>query len=358
MKHAKLFLVVAVYSFISTAAAHADLRPANGAESAPNFAEISLQNDLVQVKLEVDFSDLPAFVSSAAPGSDPAAELSRRIGHTFLVHADGARLSPTTGVVEIRARKPRKTVAQPANGNRQPQKRSNQVVYAVLDYRFEGKPTEITLTPPLDKEGMPIVTIGFQTSHSGVPVTDYRYLSRAEALRPNWDDPWYSAFDNPNLTRHHKSAIMSFLDVGPREIRHEVIFRLRDLETWAELNLGDAADLNATALAKIKTKAIAVFKRSNPLMIDGVMATPAGAKIEQLSISATGLNVLEETTKADRKTALFGIVLFYPQQSLPEEVEMQWTLFDNGSPPLPVLISDPKGAVPAQITPQDPSVIW
>ena len=43
------------------------------------------------------------------------------------------------------------------------------------------------------------------------------------------------------LKRHHKSALMSFLYVEPREVRHEVLIRVRELQEWTDLGLsGDA----------------------------------------------------------------------------------------------------------------------
>ena len=51
-------------------------------------------------------------------------------------------------------------------------------------------------------------------------------MATAATLNLDWADPWYSRFDNPNLKRHHKSALMSFLYVEPYEVRHEILARI------------------------------------------------------------------------------------------------------------------------------------
>lgn len=351
--------LIVLLGFIGLAeASHADLLPANGADTAANFAEISLLKDRVQVDLEIDFKDLPAFVSPAAPGVDPAAGLSDRLGQTLHITADGIDLPPELQSVEIRDRKQRAAAYRPTNNLIQPQQLSGQVIHAVLSYPFEGRPAKITLTPPMESRDLPAATLGFLADHSGVPVTDYRYLSRAETLRPNWEDPWFSTFDNPNLTRHHKSALMSFLQVQPREVRHEVIFRLKDLETWADLDLGDATTLDAATMQRVILAAEKVFSRHNPLTIDGVSVLPTDAKVNQLSVGVEGLKVLEIPESTDRLSALLGIVLSYPQPTLPDQIEMTWTLFTNDTQTVPVKISDPTGGVPGQVSVSAPTSTW
>ena len=111
------------------------------------------------------------------------------------------------------------------------------VLYAEMIYPFKGKPKSITMVPPLDEEGRARVTIGFIAYHKAVPVIDFRYLGSPAKLNLNWADPWYSRFDNPNLKRHHKSALMSYLYVEPHEVRHEVLIRVKDMEEWMDLGL-------------------------------------------------------------------------------------------------------------------------
>ena len=76
---------------------------------------------------------------------------------------------------------------------------------------------------------------------------------------------------------------MSFLTVEPREVRHEVIFRLRDLEGWAALDLGDGATLNTAQIEQIKEAAKQFFSMRNPVVIDGVHVADDAVELRGLA---------------------------------------------------------------------------
>ncbi|WP_170560422.1 hypothetical protein [Ruegeria atlantica] len=354
----KRLALLVTATVLPVTSAVADLLPANSAESAANFAEISVMDDRVRVALEIDLSDVHAFLAEARKGEDPTANLAARTGKAFKVSADGAALVPETHTLEIRPRKTRVTALRPSYGRATQDTRSSKVVYVSLDYVFDQKPHEITFTPPLNQGEIPSASIGVIFDHLGVAVTDYRYLSRPEVFYPDWDDPWYSRFQNPNLTRHHKSALMSFVAVEPREVRHEVIFRLRDLEAWTSLNLGEATSLNGDEMAQVFERAIELFADSNPMTIDGKRVRPASAKVEQLSVGVEGLKVLEDLEHTDRATALMGIILSYPQEKLPDELALEWELFTEDVTTIPIQVTDPAGAVPGQVTREFPDIAW
>ncbi|WP_226689654.1 hypothetical protein [Ruegeria arenilitoris] len=358
MANLKRLIILTVFLVSHPLITRADLLPANGAETAANFAEISVLKDRVRVALEIDLGDVHGFLAKAPQDEGPASNFSERTGKAFEVLADGAELVPQTVQLEVRPRKPRVTAFRPSYGLTRQNGRSAQVVYVVLDYPLDHKPAEITFKPPLTSDGIPTAAIGVIFDHLGVAVTDYRYLSRSEVFYPNWNDPWYSRFENPNLTRHHKSALMSFVSVEPREVRHEVIFRLRDLEGWLDLKLGDETLLDANAMAKIKRQAIDLFSHSNPLTIDGSVVLPSLAKVEQLSVGVEGLKVLENPSETNRATAILGIVLSYAGDALPNYVSLKWDLFTEETDTIPVQITDPAGAVPGQVTREAPNITW
>ncbi len=330
----------------------ADLVSPYGGETAPSFAELVVNQDHVRVALEIDLGDYPAFV---APKDESGASLADRTGLTFLVAADGEPLLRIVRAVDVRPRIARQTAAASKVPARP---RSAEVVFVEMEFPFEGQPETITFTPPLDQDGVPVASIGMLAEHMGVPVTDYRYLSRPETMIPDWNDPWYSVFDNPNLTRHHKSPLMSFLSMEPREVRHEIIFRLRDLEEWVDLGLGTSNRLTPAELATAQEKAAAFFSARNPLTIDGTSTLPERTQVFRISVGANGLSVVDDAAPSNRMTELFGIVLSYPQQELANKVEMNWELFPDGIETVPVTLTDPAGGVPAQSYLSDPVVIW
>jgi hypothetical protein len=349
----------------------ADWMPSTGAETAPNFAEINVLGNRVRVALEIDLADYPAFVpgdDSADPipldaEPDPAA-LPRSTGGTLtILGADGSSIEPQIRKIEFRDRKPRPTAQSAARGSGSPSpsagpQRSERVIYAELDYPFSGRPETLTFVPPLDDKGATSVSIGFLAHHGRVPITDYRYLSVPETLNLDWNDPWYSAFENPNLARHHRSALMSFLSIEPREVRHEIIFRLRDLEGWTDLGLGNARKLDVSQIEDVKRAAEQFFAAHNPVVIDGASTDPTAMQVEVLDIGVTGLQILKDPEDLDRATALLGIVLAYPQRTLPSQLTMTWQLFRDGVETIPVRVTDPAGGVPGRVTADAPEVTW
>ena len=330
----------------------ADLVSPYGGETAPNFLELSVQPDHVRVHLEVDLNDYPIFV---IPDDGSGTSLAERTGKNLQIWADDEELTSTTNTIDVRPRISRQTAASALY---RPRPRSENVVFVDMEFPFNGKPERITFIPPLSPDGIPLASLGVVAEHMGVPVTDYRYLSQAETMLPDWDDPWFSKFENPNLTRHHKSPMMSFLAMEPRVVRHEIILRLKDFETWTELEFGSAERLTPDDVARIKSGVSDFFATRNPLAVDGKPMKPKTVQVSRIEVGAEGLRVLPDEAEASRKTMLLGVVLSYPVASLPNQVDLAWELFPDGLEVIPITLSDPAGAVPSQIYASDPVVSW
>lgn len=363
------FLVVSILALASAIwpnFAAADLMNTNGAHTAPNFAEVRILDDRVRVQLEIDFADYTAFVPGGAEalseGSEPdPARLSKVTGEAFAVRdGDGLRIAPDVRMIEVRDRTPRRVagVAPRTRNSPAPPPRGDRVIYVELDYPFEDKPDNLTLVPPIGAQGLASVNLGFIAYHGSVPVTDYRFLSQAEQVRLDWKDPWYTAFENPNLRRHHQSAIMSFLTIAPREVRHEIIFRLRDLDEWTDLDLGPSATLDRAQVEVIEAAAVRYFETLPPLLIDGKEVKPASVTAMFLEVGAEGVTPIEDPQALDRNAALMGVILSYPHSKLPQTVDMIWELFTDAAQRIPVGVSDPAGPVPDWATPDSPKIRW
>jgi hypothetical protein len=334
--------------------AQADLISPYGGETAPNFAEVRVLEDRVRIALEIDVSDYPIFVEA---DDGTGRSLAERTGRTLTISANGVKIKPVTRHVDVRKRKPRVTSArQLAVAARR--ESSDQVIYAELDFMFADHPKALTLAPPLEADGMPAASVGMLVEHVGVPVSDYRYLSAPETLLLNWEDPWFSTFKNPNLARHQKSPLMSFISIEPREVRHEITFRLRDLETWVDLGLGSADTLTAAQIEEVKRRAATFLARRNPITVDGTVLFPSDSRVSQLSIGVAGLSVLEDIATTKRATALFGVVLSYPLDALPSQLSMTWDLFPDGTQSVPVQVTDPAGGLPGRVMLGDPTITW
>ena len=368
-------IVVSLFSLAVSAipAARADWINLTGAETAPNIAEITILDDRVRVALEIYIGDLATFEALVPDdslerdvGSRPP--LNQRLqqfsAETFqIITDDGTTLQADLKLVEPRMRKDRYSpfagMINPTTRQRVPEApKDKRILYAELEYPFEIQPETLTFIPPKDENGVAMVSIGFIAYHLTVPIIDFRYLSGPATVMLDWSDPWYTKFDNPNLKRHHKSALMSFLYVEPREVRHEVLIRVRDLQEWTDLGLSGGETISPDEQARIKDRACAFFTRRNPLTVDETPATPISCDAAFLNISLSGLQVIEEKKPLDLRTALLGIILSYPVAHLPKHVSVRWDLFNERVQRIPATAIDPAGPLLSFVEAGDPILEW
>ena len=344
-----------------------------GAETAANIAEIIVLDDRVTVRLEVYVGDLEAFsdlipdqlLKNGGEGRPPEHERLAHFANNVLSirGPDGIPLSAQLKLAEPRLRVDRKSpfagMINPTTRQRVPGAPADKrVLFAEIDYLLHGRPSALTISPPADANGNPVVSIGFIAYHKAVPVIDFRYLSTNTRLRLDWDDPWYSRFENPNLKRHHKNALMSFLYVEPREVRHEVLVRVRDLEDWMDLGFDDDAVIDLDEQATIKRRARDFFETHNPLRIEGEARKPTSSRAEFLSISVKGLTIIEEQRPLELSTAIVGVILSYPVKTLPQRVDVDWELFNERNGRIPTTAIDPAGPLSSFVDLENPTIQW
>lgn len=348
-----LLLILLTILGILQSYAKADWINLSGAENARNIAEITVLDDRVEIALEIFLEDLDQF----EPDENSAENI------TFQVLADNVALKPEIIVREQRMRKDR---LSPFAGMIDPRTRrkvpgppeDKRVIYFELHYAFETKPDILSFVPPLDKTGMASATIGFLAYHKAIPINDFRYLSNAAKLILDWDDPWFSKFENPNIKRHHQSPLMSFLYVEPREIRHEGIMRVRDLQGWTKLKLKDDEILDSETQEHIKEVASTFFMQRNPLKIDGVLSNANNSRAKFLRITSVGLRVIDENKPLDLSTAIIGVSKSHWIKHLPQNVTVDWNLFSDRMNRLPSTVTDPAGPLQGFVFADDSIIEW
>ena len=353
--------------------AHADWINLTGAETSPNIAEIYVMDDHVKVKLEVYVGDLQSFEQLIPDDwiEDKDIErppLQRRIEHfannTLKFITDDDRTLPTQlELVEPRMRVDRRSpfagMINPYTRQRVPEPPADKrVLYAELIYPFEGRPESITMVPPLDDQGRAEVTLGFIAYHKAVPVIDFRYLGVPAKLKLDWTDPWYSKFDNPNLKRHHKSALMSFLYVEPHEVRHEVLIRVKDLEQWMDLGLHGDEYIEVDELGPLKQRIGAFLLAKNPVKVDGERLKPILDRSNYVTVGITGIQILEQPQRLEISTAIVGVIIAYLTEGMPQQVSVDWELFTDQVQKVPATATDPAGPLPTYLTPDDNIHTW
>ena len=358
---------------LTATTAQADWINLTGAEAAPNIAEITVFDNRVEVALEVYVGDLKSFealipddwVKDLQVERPPLEERLARFSEQGLrfVTDSGKTLQAELRLAEPRMRKDRYSpfagMVNPLTRRQVPDApEDKRVLYAELVYPFgETSPITLTITPPLDDTGLPLVTIGFILYHKAVPVIDFRYLSAPSTLTLD-RDPWYSKFDNPNLNRHHKSALMSFLYVEPYEVRHEILTRVRDLENWMDLGLRGDRYIELDELEPLKQRIGEFLLGKNPVRVDGVALKPILDRTNYVKVALTGIQLLERPERLEIDTAIVGVILTYLTDGMPQQVTVDWELFTDQIDQVPATATDPAGPLPTFLTPTDHVLTW
>ena len=156
-------------------------------------------------------------------GKDPepfARRLPRFFREDFLIRPEGG--APLVGRIEEMEARPR-VQRDDVTGAPLPvadEENAEFVVFARIRYPLRGRPSWMSVGLPASKAG-PAASIGFVLYHRGLPVNDFRYLGREETVRFDWDDPWFSKFDNRNLRRQYDVPISAYLYVESYEVRKD-----------------------------------------------------------------------------------------------------------------------------------------
>ena len=372
----KLFAIVFflfVSTFVFASSTRADWINLSGAQSAPNIAEIHVNDDHVRVVLEIYVRDMDKFVDllpdawlrEAGEEPPPIEERMRRFSaETFQIVADdNTRLSAERKMVEPRTRTDRPNpfagminpiTRQPVPGLPE----DKRVLYAELVYPFTSKPKSLTIIPPHGKMGRPTASIGFMSYHKGVPVLDYRYLSEAARMRLDWDDPWYSRFENKAFKRWQQSGLLTFLYIEPYEVRHETLVRVKDLEAWMDLGLRGDEFIEVDEFEPLKKRVGEFLLQHSKVTIDGKKIRPILDRTSFVKYTMTRTFFIDQPERMPLNTAMIGAIVTYPTKGIPQEVTVDWDLFSDRIQKVPTMATDPAGPFPSFVTPEDNVLTW
>lgn len=371
--HFLTYVLLLVASVFAAGSSKADLTPYNGSEVAPNIAIISVEDAGISVELEIYVHDIDVFVdiipAEWAGGAEhfnlSDQERIDRFGQEVfpVLDAEGTPLPLSVTLVEPRMRVDR---ASPLAGETDPfsgqvipaPPEDPRVIFARLFYTFgDVRPEQVTFVPPQSNEE-PAAAIGMQVTDRSVPVTEFRYLSKPATLMIDWVDPWHSKFSSPSLNRRSQDGTMSFLYVDPREVRHEILIRLRELAPWIDGAFAVGEMLDSERQAAMLEIGMETLKHRNTVSIEGVPMTPQMVRASFLTLSEQGLQVAEEEKNLNVDNTFLGLILSYPHADLPSEVSIDWDMFDGQISKVPVTLTDAAGPFFDQASGATPGVTW
>ena len=353
-------------ALISVPDTFADAIMVTKAMTATTVMEIFVEEDEVRVEFEASVPDLVAFDSifpdrfrvRMGQQSEPEEVLIERFfTEEFVIRADGG--APLRGRLvsfETRRRVPRDEIT----GEPLPvaEDVGTPVVFVVFSCPLDGRPETLSFSPPTKEGGVPAATIGFVTYHQGLPVMDFRYLGRKETLQLDWDDPWYSRFENKNLWRQYNEPISAFLYAEPYETRVEVIVRPKDIQQWHDLGIRGLEKLPVEIQSGLKEQIAAFLPTQMELTIDGEKVVPKLQRINFLKRTLKSSIVIDPPEELDAISATLGVIYSVPTESLPQESTLIWNLFSPKMQVVRAAATDEAGPMPYKLRPDDNVLVW
>jgi hypothetical protein len=342
----------------------ADAIMVSRAMSASTIAEIYVGQGNVCIELEIGGLDLPVF-ANLMPDSiyekmgNPPVPVAQRLEQffhdDFVVEADGVTLPGAVSQMAPRKRLKRDDITGEPLPN---QGEGEQVLFAELVFPMSGTPEKLSFKPPRDQRGLVSAAIGMMAYHHGLPVTDFRYLSRKEVLNLDWSDPWYSHFDNKNLRRQYNEPISVFLYAEPFETRVEVIVRPKDIQQWHDLDIHNLERLPIEIQSGLKERIAAFLLTRMELTIDGARVEPQLQRINFLKRTLKSSIVIDPAEELDAISATLGVIYSVPTEALPQEATLTWNLFSPKMQVVRAAATDEAGPLPYKLRPDDNVLVW
>jgi len=374
MKKITLHLwLISAAIFLAAFPATADWINMTGAQSAPNIAEIYVEEDHVRVVLEIYVGDLEKFVNllpddwltQAGVKRPPLDVRMQRFSvETLQIIADDTtHLVAKRKLVEPRMRKERPNpfagsinivTGLPVPGPPE----DKRVLYAELIYPFKNRPSTLTMIPLFDQRGSPAISIGFIAYHKNVPVVDYRFMQKEARLQLDWDDPWYSKFDNKALKRWQQSGLMTYLYVEPFEVRHETLVRVKDMRAWIDLGLRGDEYIETDEFEQLKKRIGEFLLQHSKVLIDGQSLRPILDRASFVKYTMARTFFIDQPERMPLNTAMVGVIVTYLTKEIPQKVTVNWDLFSDKIQKVPATAVDPAGPFPSYVTPDDNLFTW
>jgi len=366
MRTLRRSLVFAVLGLLGATTVLSDALVITRAMLASTIAEIFIEEDSVVVELEVGAQDIEAFRNLLPDqlyermGYEPEPwidRLQRFVAEDFVVRDERGR--PLFGYlreIEPRTRIKRDEVTgeplplEPGEGE--------PVVFARVVYPTGGRPARLSFSPPGAERGAAMANVGFVTYHHALPINDFRYLGVEETLELDWEDPWFSEFENRNLRRQFFAPISAFLYIEPYEVRKEIVLRPKDLQQWVDLGLGGKDTIRVEEQEALKRDVVEFLRDRNLVTIDGAPVEGYVDRVHFIYRNIRTSGVIDPPQDLDVISATLGVIFTYPVDGLPDSVAMEWELFSDRIPLVPSSATDEAGSLPYILSPGDDVLRW
>lgn len=228
-----------------------------------------------------------------------------------------------------------------------------------LFYPFnKHQPSQLEISPIFKLISQAGKNHSITVTHIGLPVIDHGIISQTESLLLDWQDPWYSHFSNPDLKRDHNDPVMAFMYLEPRQIKIEIVARVKELADWFNLELSDKQLIQANEFDALKQKVSQFLLEQGNIKTDSRRLTPTLERVDYIRMSAEDIQAYQPTETQQQNSTIIGISLRYDIKQLPGSVQWQWSLFSEKIQQIAIRAYDPAGLYDSYVTPDNPVFEW
>jgi hypothetical protein len=149
-----------------------------------------------------------------------------------------------------------------------------------------------------------------------------------------------------------------FLYIEPFEVRKEIIIRPIDLQAWLDLGLEGRETIPPDLQPELLRRVAEFLQDRQPVTIDGEVVSPELARINFLERTLRTSRVIEPPEELDVYSAMLGVIFTYPTTGLPENVKMEWDLFNERIQIVPGAAVDQAGPLPTFLEPDYAVLEW
>ena len=354
-----------LFTLLLSSVMNADYITLIQADKCENIVEIFVEEEHIMITFELGEKDYTWFkniipnnyFAEGYSESDRIIRLSKFFNNDFQVIADGKKLYGEVKETKLIKRILRSSLYTGKVDSTSAL--SPNVVFVEVIYKLKRRPKQLTILPPLESGfKTTFANIGLVLYHKKIPVNDLRYLSRKESVHLNWNDPWYSKFENQNIKRHHSNSFMSYLYIDPYEVRHEVLVRIKDLEEWMDFDYKVGEMILVEDQEELKNRIAQYLSQHNLVRVDGDIQQPIIDKIHFVEVKLSGIQIQQIPEPLNYSSAIIGVIFAYPNDGIPKEVTVDWDLFSDRIREVPNSATDPAGPMPYLLKPDDNIITW
>jgi hypothetical protein len=150
---------------------------------------------------------------------------------------------------------------------------------------------------------------------------------------------------------------MLFLSVEPYEVRQEILMRAEEI--LREYNPGYGEDIIPVSMQEdLKSAVIQDIHENTMIKINGAQVDPGDMSVNFVHLSRGGVSIREQPIEERVVEGILGITIIYDTETLPDSIDMRWTIFTDSVRMVEASVVDAHGAFTKVLSPEDMDIQW